>query len=88
MAKIPSPAFDDVPVGASDAENVVMYTVGTKPSFDFTPKHHREILEAKGYMDSVRATKLSGARFTMLKGKAVMLEFALIQRVMTKLANK
>ena len=88
MAKIPSPAFDDVPVGASDAENLVMYTVWTKPTFAFTPKHHREILEAKWYLDTVRATKLSGSRFTMLKGQAVLLEFALIQWVLHKLVGK
>jgi len=44
---IPSPAADDVPVGSSDAENVVVEEIGTKASFDFEPKPHREILEAK-----------------------------------------
>lgn len=88
MAKIPSPAFGDVPVGKDDSENLVMYTVGEKPQFSFTPKHHWEIGEAKGYLDSERATNLSGARFNMMKGKLVMLEFALIQWVMTKLEKK
>ncbi len=85
---IPSPAADDVPVGASDAENVVLADVGTKAVFDFEPKPHREILEAKWYLDSERAVKLSGSRFQIMRGDFALLEIALVQWVVQKLSKK
>ncbi|USN54778.1 MAG: hypothetical protein H6765_10000 [Candidatus Peribacteria bacterium] len=45
--QIPSPAFPEVPVGKSDAENKVLEYCGTKPSFSFTPLTHWELLEKK-----------------------------------------
>ncbi len=85
---IPCPAFDDVPVGKSDAENVVMQYVGEKRKFEFTPKPHWEILEAKWMADQERAVKLSGARFQIIRRDFARLEFALIQRAVDKLTAK
>lgn len=67
LLHIPLPALDDVPVGVSDQENVVIEEVGTKPTFDFTPRPHREILEEVGLLDQERAVKLSGSRFQILR---------------------
>lgn len=85
---IPGPASADVPVGKSDAENVVMKYVGEKPTFDFTPKPHWEILEAKGMLDQERAVKLSGSRFQIIRRDFARLEFALIQWAVDKLSAK
>lgn len=88
VATIPNPAFPEVIVGKDDSENQVAWYVGEKKEFSFTPKPHREIMEAKGWLDSERAVKMSGSRFVMVKGKAAQLEFALIQRAIEKLTSK
>ncbi len=88
LAQIPNPALADVPVGKSDAENVVVATCGTKPTFTFTPKPHREILEAKGYLDQTRAVNLSGSRFVIVRDELALLELALIQRAVQTLVRK
>jgi seryl-tRNA synthetase len=88
VATIPNPAFPEVIVGKDDSENQVAWYVGEKKEFSFTPKPHREIMEAKGWLDAERAVKMSGSRFVMVKGKAAQLEFALIQRAIEKLTNK
>jgi len=61
--KIPNMPADDVPFGKSDEENVVAKTVGEIPKFDFEPKSHWQIGEARGWIDKERAAKVSGARF-------------------------
>jgi len=88
LYQIPNPAFDEVKVAASDDENYVLEEVWTKPNFDFEPKPHRELLEAKGLIDQERAVKLSWARFQIIRGQFAQLQFALMNRVMTKLVNK
>jgi len=86
--KVPNIAADDVPVGASEDENVVAKTVGEPVAFDFEPKNHAEIAEAKGWLDKERAAKVAGARFAYLKGDLVKLQFAIIQFVMDKLSDQ
>ena len=53
--------------------------VGEKPRMDFKPKEHWELGEALGLMDFERAAKISGARFTVLRGQMARLERALGQ---------
>ena len=79
LAGIPNMPADDVPVGPDESANVELRKVGEPPKFDFTPKEHFEIGEALGLMDFETATKLSGARFVVLKGKLARLERALAQ---------
>lgn len=88
LATIPNPPMPEVIIWKDDSENQVAEYIGQKPVFSFEPKPHRELLEAKGYLDSERAVKLSGSRFVMLKGKAAQLEFAMIQWAIEKLSNK
>ena len=78
LARVPNLTRDEVPAGLSEEENVVVKSWGTIPFFDFTPKPHWEIGEALGILDQERATKLSGARFAVLKGAGARLERALI----------
>src|SRR5665213_122872 len=68
-----------VPDGLGPESNVEVKTWGTPPTFDFTPKPHWELGEALGILDWARATKISGARFTVYRGMGARLERALIQ---------
>ena len=79
LAGIPNMSADDVPVGPDEGANVELRKVGTPPKFSFTPKQHFEIGEGLGLMDFETATKLSGARFVVLKGKLARLERSLAQ---------
>lgn len=88
LKAVPNMPLDSVPVGATEAENHVVKTVGNKPEFDFTPKNHAEIAEAKGWLDKERAVKIAGARFVYTKGDLVRLEFALWQYGMSVLGNE
>lgn len=88
LKQVPNLPLDDVPVGESEAENVVVKEVGTKREFDFEPKSHIELATAKDLIDKERAAKVSGARFAYLKGGLVQLQFALIQFVLDTLTNE
>jgi seryl-tRNA synthetase len=78
LAVIPNLPADDVPDGADEADNVEVSTWGEKSSFDFDPKEHADIGPALG-MDFETGTKLSGARFTFLRGDMARLHRALGQ---------
>ena len=79
LAAIPNMPLDDVPVGADEHDNVELHKSGDKPQFGFEPKQHFEVGEALGLMDFDTATKLSGARFVILKGALSRLERAIAQ---------
>lgn len=66
----------DVPIGSSEADNVVTHLWGDKPTFPFTPKQHFEIGEDMGLMNFEEGAKLSGSRFVVLKGQLARLERA------------
>jgi seryl-tRNA synthetase len=73
----PNVPHSSVPVGPDESANRVERTWGEKPSFDFEPKPHWEIGEALGILDFERATKITGARFTVLLGAAAKLSRSL-----------
>ena len=79
LAVVPNLPLPDVPVGRDEHDNVEVRAVGEKPRINFKPKEHWELGEALGLMDFERAAKLSGARFTVLKGQLARLERALGQ---------
>jgi seryl-tRNA synthetase len=79
LAALPNTPLDDVPVGADENDNALVRTVGEPPKFDFAPKEHFELGEALGLMDFETASKISGARFVVLKGALARLERALGQ---------
>lgn len=78
LLRIPNPALPDVTVGKSDEENTVLRSVGEPPAFDFAPKDHLALGEYLGIIDTVRAAKVSGARFTYFIGDGALLELALV----------
>jgi seryl-tRNA synthetase len=88
LKKIPNMPTDDVPVGASEDENVVAKEVGARREFDFTPKTHWELAEAKGWIDKDRASKVAGSRFAYIKGDLVKLQFAMMQFAMDILTDE
>jgi len=78
MAELPNIPLDEVPVGASEQDNVVMYEVGERPRFDFTPRPHWEIGEQLGILDFDGAARMAGARFVTDVGAGATMERALI----------
>ena len=85
LAVIPNVPLADVPVGADEHDNVERHRFGDEliakrqSGMGNKPKEHFEIGERLGMMDFERAAKLSGSRFTVLKGQLARLERALGQ---------
>jgi seryl-tRNA synthetase len=75
---IPNAPHASVPTGTSEADNPVHHVWGEKPAFSFPPKTHWELGEALGILDFNAGTKITGARFTVLRGAASRLTRALI----------
>ena len=75
---IPNLPGADVPDGASEEENVEVSRWGSPRDFDFAPKEHADIAPALG-MDFETGARLSGARFTFLRGGMARLHRALGQ---------
>ncbi|WP_374376177.1 serine--tRNA ligase [Dongia sp.] len=69
----------DVPEGPDETANRVEREIGNRRNFAFAPKQHFELGEALGLMDFAAASKISGARFVVLKGALARLERALAQ---------
>ncbi len=76
---IPNIPRAEVPSGKNADDNVEVRRHGTPREFDFTPKDHTDIGEALGGIDFETASKLSGARFSVLKGGVARLHRALAQ---------
>lgn len=79
LAVIPNTPHSSVPVGLSEADNAEMRRVGEVPTFDFEVKDHVSLGEGIGGLDFDTAIKLSGARFSLLKGGLARLHRALAQ---------
>ena len=79
LAVIPNMPHDSVPVGKSDADNAEVRKVGNIPKFSFEAKDHVSIGEGLGGLDFETAAKISGARFSLLKGPLARLHRALAQ---------
>src|SRR6202022_66303 len=79
LLRVPNVFHESVPIGKSEADNVVVREWGTKPAFDFQPRPHYDLGEALGIMDFERATRVAGSRFAFLKGAGARLERALVQ---------
>ena len=79
LAVIPNTPHDCVPAGKSEADNVEMRKVGDIPKFSFEANDHVSIGESLGGLDFETAAKISGARFSLLKGPLARLHRALAQ---------
>jgi seryl-tRNA synthetase len=77
LAIIPNLPAADVPDGKDEEANACIRTVGERRNFAFTPKEHFDIGEGLGLMDFEAASRLSGARFVVLRGALARMERAL-----------
>jgi seryl-tRNA synthetase len=78
MQAIPNLPHDSVPVGSDESGNVELRKVGTPRQFDFEVKDHVDLGAALG-LDFDTGAKLSGARFTVMKGGIARLHRAIAQ---------
>ncbi len=79
LATLPNWLDDSVPEGKDEADNVEVRTWGTPATLAFEPQDHITLGEKLHGIDFEAASKLSGARFVMLKGDIARLQRALIQ---------
>ena len=79
LMEIPNLPHESVPIGKSEADNVELRRWGTPGTHTFPVKDHVAIGEQLGLLDFETATKLSGARFSLLKGGIARLHRALAQ---------
>ena len=78
LLAVPNLPHESVPVGAGEEGNVVVRSWGTPKAFDFAVKDHVEIGEKLG-LDFDTGIKLSGSRFTFMRGPIAQLHRALAQ---------
>lgn len=77
--QIPNLPDDSVPVGSDETDNVEVRRWGVPREFDFAIKDHTDIGESLGQLDFELAAKLTGTRFSVLKGHLAKLNRALVQ---------
>lgn len=87
MLKVPNPAAADVKIGKEE-DNEVLRQVGTPKTFTFPVRDHLDLGTLTGTIDMTSGTKVAQSGFYYLKGMGAMLEFALIQYALMKLAKK
>ncbi|HVN54726.1 MAG TPA: serine--tRNA ligase [Anaerolineaceae bacterium] len=75
LPNIPDPS---VPVGKDEDDNVVVRTIGTPRSFDFTPRPHWDLAPELGILNFEQGVRLTGSRFYVLSGAGARLQRALI----------
>jgi seryl-tRNA synthetase len=76
---IPNIPHESVPVGKDENDNAELARWGTPRTFDFEVKDHVELGERHGWLDGDAGAKLSGARFTVLRGQLARLHRAIAQ---------
>lgn len=75
---IPNIPDNSVPYGKDENDNIEIRKWGQPRKFDFEPKAHWDLGPELDLLDFDRGAKLSGSRFTILKGDIALLELALI----------
>jgi len=79
LAGLPNLLDATVPDGVEESANVEVRSWGVLPAFSFAPRDHVAIGEGLGLLDMEAAAKITGARFSVLKGGLAQLHRALIQ---------
>ena len=77
LMRLPNLLHESVPQGKDDSENQIVEMHGKKPTFNFKPQSHVDILEKLDIGDTERAAKIAGSRFYFLKGDLALLDLAL-----------
>ncbi|MEO1168049.1 MAG: serine--tRNA ligase [Pseudomonadota bacterium] len=78
LSGLPNIPADDVPIGEDEDDNVELKRIGEPPSFDFDVKDHADLGPPLG-LDFETGAKISGARFTLVRGAVAKLHRALGQ---------
>lgn len=81
--EIPNIPNENIPEGKDEEDNVEIKKWGVPREFDFEVKPHWDLGTDLDILDFERATKLTGARFTLFKGSGAALERALINFMLT-----
>jgi seryl-tRNA synthetase len=76
---VPNLPHESVPVGRDESDNVEIHRWGTPRQFDFAIRDHVDLGAQHGWLDFEAGTRLSGARFTVLRGELAALHRALAQ---------
>jgi len=79
LLRVPNLFHESVPIGKSEADNVVEKEWGSKPELGFTARTHYDLGESLGIMDFERAARVAGSRFAFLVAEGARLERALVQ---------
>jgi seryl-tRNA synthetase len=77
--RVPNIPDESVPAGVDESHNVEVHRWGTPRRFDFAVRDHVELGARDGWLDGDAGAKLSGARFTVLRGQLARLHRALAQ---------
>ncbi len=83
LLNVPNIPHESVPAGASEDDNVELRKIGEPRTFDFEIKDHTEVGAPHG-LDFDTGAKLSGARFTLMRGKIAKLHRAIAQFMLDK----
>ena len=75
---LPNLLHDDVPDGSDEKDNIEIRRWGEKPQLEFDARDHIELGEGLGMLDFDAASKISGARFVVLRGALARMQRALI----------
>jgi seryl-tRNA synthetase len=78
LGDVPNLLDDSVPEGSGEDDNVLVRDSGPPPKLGFEPMAHWDLGEALGILDFERAVKISGARFSILRGPGARLSRALV----------
>ncbi|MBU2984109.1 serine--tRNA ligase [Saccharophagus degradans] len=79
VSAIPNMVHDDVPAGKSEDDNVEISKWGEPKTFDFEVQDHVDVGAAIGGLDFETATKITGARFSLMRGDIASMHRALTQ---------
>ncbi len=83
---VPNMTHPDAPVGGDDDANRIVRQVGEIPQFDFPVLNHVELADKHDLIDLEAGSRVAGHGFYYLKNEAVLLEMALIQLALQKVA--
>lgn len=88
LLAVPNVPHESVPIGASEADNVVLRTEGEPRKFGFEPRAHWDIAADLGILDFEAAAKVTGSRFVFSRGLGARLERALVNFMMDLHADR
>ncbi len=79
LLEVPNLPDDSVPDGGGEADNQLQRSWGQPRAFGYDPKDHIELGERHGWLDGETAVRMSGARFSVLRGQLARMHRALAQ---------